>query len=234
VSEFRPFGPLHLAAVAGVTLFIALLVTSGRRVRDTPRERAFGRVVATAILAFWLGYVAFDVAGGRFDARRSLPLELCDFVAVIAAWVFVTRRRLLYALAYFWGLALSTQALLTPDLVGGPYTLGFWAFWMYHAFVVGAGVYVVAVRGFRPTWRDLVAAGALGIVYAAALFAIDAAFDVNYSYLGRSTPDRPTLLDVLGPWPMRVAVIVALALVAMTLLWIPWAVARRAGRLAPR
>lgn len=177
--------------------------------------------------AIWLGYLAYTFIEFGWDPRIALPLQMCDLVAVLAALVFVRPTRELQSLAYFWGLALSTQALITPDLAGGPDSLAFWWFWLYHLFVVGAGVYVVAVQGFRPQWRDLRFALLAGILYAAAIFTIDAVFGLNYGYLGRATPTRPTLLDVLGPWPWRVLVMVLLASVAMTLLWLPWAVGQR-------
>jgi len=55
-----------------------------------------------------------------------------------------------------------------------------------------------------------------------------AAFDLNYGYFGRETPARPTLVDALGPWPLRVLLMVVLGAVAMTLFQLPWVVRRRA------
>ena len=133
----------------------------------------------------------------------------------------------MHALAWFWGSALGSQAVFTPDLSGGPATISFWAFWLYHFFIVGAGIYTVTVRGFRPRWPDLRLALALGVLYAAVVFAIDAAFGLNYGYFGRSDPSQPTLLDYLGPWPLRALYMVLAGGAAMTLLWLPWAVAAR-------
>ena len=132
----------------------------------------------------------------------------------------------MHALAYFWGVALSSQALVTPDLAGGPSTLGFWAFWVYHLFVVGSGIYAVTVRAFRPAWRDLRLAILAGLTYAIPVFALDAALELNYGYLGRSNPGQPTLIDLLGSWPLRVVFMVALAILAMILFWLPWLASR--------
>jgi uncharacterized membrane protein YwaF len=62
------------------------------------------------------------------------------------------------------------------------------------------------------------------------VFAIDVTFDLNYGYLGRSNPGQPTILDLLGPWPFRVVYMMLLGALAMTLLWIPWALAARGAR----
>lgn len=220
-------GVQHALTVTGLAAAIALQCIVGWRLRARPVGlRRYEHGLAVAVAALWIGYFLFDLTTKGWDPRRSLPLQLCDFAAIVAMCAFARPSRGAHALAYFWGLALSTQALVTPDLVGGPNTLAFWAFWLYHLFVVGAGVYVVVVRRFRPELRDLLTAVGAGLLYVAVIFAVDAAFDVNYGYLGRAKPGRPTLLDVLGPWPLRVVNLSAIAIAAMTLLWLPWALRR--------
>ena len=226
-------------AIAGqhiitVTVLIAAIIAMcwlGRRLHGTAAGRRYEIGLSAAVWAIWLGYQAYDFVTLGWDPGNTLPLQICDFVAVIAALVFVRPARRLQSLAYFWGIALSTQAFITPDLAGGPDSLSFWAFWLYHLFVVGAGVYVVAVQRFRPQWRDLQFAVLMGLVYCAVIFAIDAIFNLNYGYLGRGTPSRPTLIDVLGPWPLRSLFMVLLGVVAMTLLWLPWRYAARPSTL---
>ena len=216
------FGVQHLLTVASVAAAIVALCWSGRQLHGTAAGRKYEIGLSIAVWAIWLGYQTYDFVQFGWDPGNTLPLQICDFVAVIVALVFARPTRRLQALAYFWGLALSTQAFITPDLVGGPESLSFWAFWLYHLFVVGAGVYVVAVQRFRPWWSDLHFALLAGIAYVAVIFAIDAIFGVNYGYLGRATPGVPTLIDVLGPWPWRVVIMTLLASVAMTLLLLPW------------
>lgn len=212
----------HLLTVAVFATAIAGMCWIGRRVRGTPDERRYGIVLSVCVWALWVGYQAFDITTKGFSASHALPLQLSDVTAAVAGLVFLFPNRKLQSLAYFLGLALGSQAVFTPDLTEGPATVSFWAFWLYHLFVVGAGIYVIAVQGFRPTWRDLRFALLFGLSYAAIVFTIDALFDLNYGYMGRPMPSRPTLLDYLGPWPLRVVFMVLLASVAMTLLLVPW------------
>jgi hypothetical integral membrane protein (TIGR02206 family) len=225
VPGFEPFSAQHLITVLGLAVAIVALCLTGRSLRDVGRRR-FDRAMGAACLAFWVGYQVYDNVTHGISLATSLPLQLCDLVALVAALEFARPTRAVHALAYFWGVALSSQALITPDLVGGPTTLGFWAFWTYHFLVVGAGIYAVSVRNFRPEWRDLRLAIALGLAYAVTVFIIDAALGLNYGYLGRSTPGQPTLIDVLGPWPLRTLYMVLLGMTAMFLFWLPWALAR--------
>lgn len=221
----------HLTTVAALTLAIALMCWIGVRVRGTPDERRYGLALSIGVWALWFGYQGYDIATRGFGPSHGLPLQLSDVTAAVAGIVFVVPNRKLQSLAYFLGLALGSQAIITPDQAGGPGTLSYWAFWLYHLFVVGAGIYVIVVQRFRPEWRDLRFALICGLAYVAIVFTIDAVWDLNYGYLGRSTPSRPTLLDVLGPWPLRVVFMVVLGAAAMTLLLLPWFVANRSSRI---
>lgn len=226
MTSFEPFSAQHLVSVIVLTVAIGALCLTGRNLAE-PSKRRFELVMAGLIAAFWIGYQIYDNVTQGIGLRTSLPLQLCDIVAIIAALEFARPSRNVHALAYFWGVALSSQALITPDLAGGPTTLGFWAFWVYHLFVVGSGVYAVAVRKFRPEWRDLRLAIIAGFAYAIPVFVIDAMLGLNYGYLGRSNPGQPTVIDLLGPWPSRVAYMILLATIAMFLFWLPWLLRRQ-------
>jgi hypothetical integral membrane protein (TIGR02206 family) len=225
VDDFAALTPLHGLTVACLALAVALLAVAGRRLAGTSSQRAYERTLAAGVAALWLGYQVYDGLVSGWSFRYSLPLDLCDLAACVAGVTFWAPGRTRHALAWFWGMALSTQAVLTPDLAAGPATLAFWAFWLYHAFVVGAAVYVVAVRGFRPEWRDLQVAVGAGVAYAVAAFSLDAAFDLNYGYFGRRNPGTATLLDYLGPWPLRAVWMVLIAIAGMWCCWVPWRVA---------
>jgi hypothetical integral membrane protein (TIGR02206 family) len=117
--------------------------------------------------------------------------------------------------------------LFTPDLLDGPARIGFWLFWANHFAVVGAALYDVIARGYRPTWRDFAIAVRLGLAYVAIVLPLDVALGLNYGYLGRSRAGQPTLVDVLGPWPWRVPVMIGLAAGVMVLLMLPWRIRLR-------
>lgn len=224
---FTLFDAQHLLTIAALVTAIAAMCAVGRRVEGTRAERGYAIALSACVWLLWLGYQTYDITTRGFDPRYSLPLHVSDLTAAVASFVFVWPRRRLQALAYFWGLALGSQAVLTPDLTAGPSTLAFWAFWIYHLLVVGGGVYVVVVQGFRPTWYDLRFAILAGIVFVAVVFTIDAVFSLNYAYLGRGMPSQPSLLNLLGPWPLRVVFMVLLGSAAMTVLLLPWLVRRR-------
>jgi uncharacterized membrane protein YwaF len=52
--------------------------------------------------------------------------------------------------------------------------------------------------------------------------ALNLALDANYGYVGAKTPETPTVIDLVGPFPLRVFIMSALTIVLMTLATVPW------------
>ena len=236
MADFRSFTLLHGAAPLLVALVIVLLVGAGRAWSGSARERRLASVMAAVILLLRVGVLLWNVMPERWSLGRSLPLQICDLAAIGSAFALLTDRRWLWSIAYFWGLALSVQGLVQPDLAAGPVSLAFWLFWLHHALIVGAALYVVMVRGFRPVWRDLLVAWGAGLMYVAVVFPLDLLLEANYGYLGHALPSQPTVLDWLGPWPWRVLAMVGLGALVMLVLYLPWhraASAREAGHDVP-
>jgi len=218
-ADFRPFGWLHLLSVLlwlGAGTWVVLL---GRSWRGSDRERRLRRAFGVLILISETGGQIWLNTGPRFDPLYGLPLQVCD-LAVSCAWLaLLTRLRWPRALLFFFGLGLSTQTFFTPTLRAGPASPEFWFFWTAHTEIATAAVYLMAVEGFRPTFRDYRFSVSAGVVYVAAMVPLDLFLGADYGYVGPSKPDTPTVLDALGPWPGRVFLIMGLTLALFTIMW---------------
>ncbi len=226
MQRFQSFSAQHLITVAGFAIVVALAILGARRIGDPAKRSGLEVGVAALAAALWIGIVLWGFAPGRYDPRWSYPINICDLVALVTPIAFVRPHRNWHALLYFWGLSLSTQAVLTPDLVSGPSTLAFWIFWLLHVLIVGGAVYILVVRGYRPTWRDCFFAIGMAWVWLALIFTLNWATGYNYGYVGNAKPSQPSLIDYLGPWPLRVVWMGLLGSAAMLILQLPWAVHR--------
>lgn len=225
---FEAFSPAHAVVVAVLLAATAAAVGLSLWWRAHPRRRAaLDRGLAVVALLGWPVFVGWWMVPGRFDPQHSWPLQLCDLAGLVAPIALLTGARWARALLHYWGLGLATQAIITPALAHGPATAEFWTFWLSHGLLVGLALYDFLARGFRPTWRDCGIGLAAGLVYLAVVLPLDVAFGLNYGYLGNAPrPENPTILDQLGPWPLRVVWIVLLTeglVFGMT--W-PWELAR--------
>ena len=232
-ASFQPFTLTHAAALLGIAAATALLCMVGRRLGSNARAR-FERDLAAAHLFVWVMAHVYWMLPAQFELRTSLPLQLCHVASLAATAALVTDNRLLQGLVYYWGFGLSTQALLTPALEEGPAILWFWVFWQQHGTVFAVACYHVVVQGFRPTWTDYGRACLATFGYFCVVFPLDVAFDLNYGFVGPSRPDYPTIIDVLGPWPHRLAVIFAIIAAVMALITWPWQRGRAPAALASR
>jgi hypothetical integral membrane protein (TIGR02206 family) len=204
----------------------AALVVLRRRWRETPRAAVLDRSLAVGCFVAWVWVQAFGLLPWRYEAAKALPLHVCDLAGLVAPPMLWTGWRPLRTVCYFWGIGLSTQGFIQPDLQQGPNDPSFWAFWVGHVAVVGTALYDVAARGYRPTWRDYGVAVVTLAAYVAVVLPLDIVTGFNYGYVGRGKPGQPSVVDFLGPWPGRLLVISALAAAVLALMVLPWDVLR--------
>ena len=216
-ATMQMWSPQHIAALALGAAVTVLLIWVARRHGDACLQ-VTGRGLALIILATYACEHAVYAVRGVWTAQVNLPLHLTDAVTLISiAALWRPDIALLVEVLYFWALAASLQAVLTPDLgYAFPDPL-FFTYFVTHAGAVAAAC--MLVFGARRTPR----AGAVLRVYAATLgFAALAGIGTvltggNYMYLRRK-PSSASLLDVMGPWPAYILAAAALALLLFTAL----------------
>ena len=211
--------------LAGIAIGLVLAIR-WRRGAEPMLARRVERNAGTLYLCVWAGTFVWLQGQADYDPTTDWPLQLCHWAAAAAALALLTERRLWSTLAYFWGLALCTQALVTPNLTDGPATWPFWFFWSTHAMTVAVPLYDTLARGFHPRWRDFVTACVAAAAYVAIVLPIDLATGWNYGFVGPGRPEVPTIVDLLGPWPLRLAFIAAIAAGAMAIALLPWVLPR--------
>ncbi len=209
METFRAFTLTHGIAVIAVALLIAMWVLIGKQQRaDQPT--LLERRLAWLNLAIWFAAHLWWIIPPALDLKTTLPLQLCHLAAVLASLLLLKRRRWMRTLVFFWGFGLSTQAILTPSLTDPPTSIWFWGFWQQHGFLLAVAIYDVVVYRYRPDWRDYRFACAATFAYALAVMPVNLLLGANYGFVGATRPDTPSIVDVLGPWPQRLLLIIVL------------------------
>jgi hypothetical integral membrane protein (TIGR02206 family) len=225
---FEPFTPLHGAVIVGWALLVLLAVTRARvlRARDRAdggeRERRFTRRLGWVGVGAWVFNTSYWLLPHVASWRVSLPIHVCDLTLLVLPIALIKRTRWSWAALWFIGVGLSSQGLVTPVVRAGPETGEFWNFWIGHGGVVGAGFYLVFGLGYRPGWRDYGFACAAMTAYLTAMLAINIPTGWNYGYVGTAPPEQETIINALGPWPLRLLPLSALAAFGMFLLLAPF------------
>lgn len=219
--SFQPFTSVHFITLAIGFVIIGMLIVLARRSEKSQR-------IITALLAFCnLVSYPFALYAWReypHSLDNLLPFHLCDLAAIVAGFALVTRRPILLTLTYFWGLAATTQALITPALSIGPPELPFIHFFFQHFVIVAAALYIPIVLKWRPKqpwWKSPLIVLAISIGYQATALLINAILKTNFAFVS-DFPDNPSLIDHLGPWPFYLFAMQGLALIFFLLLALPF------------
>ena len=194
------------------------------------RHSKAGQKWTTRLLAYLnlsgypLSLLAWWTLAGEKSIDNLLPFHLCDVAAITAGIALLTRRPLFCALTYFWGLAATVQALLTPAITVGFPALPFVMFFIQHFAVVIAALYLPVVVGWRPrlpAWKTLLEVCGWSVAYLAFAMTANRLLGSNFAFASRP-PDNPSLIDHLGPWPWYLLSMQAIALVFFYLLILPF------------
>lgn len=218
---------LHITCLAVSCAFIFFTVLLSRHSRRKPHSR-MRYFVAIGCLILWIFNTAFFLMPIRFQWDQVLPLHVCNLANLIGAVAVWKKIRLFQAVLYFWTFALCIWAFLTPALLHGPAYGEFWIFWAYHIFILIATSFVLTADNFRAGWQDWRKAVIFTLSYMIIVAIIDRITGWNYGFVGAGKPDQPTLLDVLGPYPLRLLWIALIGFAVFTLLMLPFCFSKKA------
>jgi hypothetical integral membrane protein (TIGR02206 family) len=224
-DTFAPYGWLHAVTLVVCALLIAAPTLLGRA-SSKGTEPALRRSLAALAVFYWVLYNTWWNWHG-LDLRTGLPFQLCDINGLIAPLALVSGWRWARATLYFWTAALTLQAFIQPALAFGPASPIFWAFWIGHTMIAACAVYDIAVRGFRPSWRDLGRALVASAVYLALVVPLDLWLGANYGFVGNPADinEVPPFIAALGPWPQRAIILIALVPLGFVVGLLPWLLA---------
>jgi hypothetical integral membrane protein (TIGR02206 family) len=222
----RQFSLPHLAALAVLVSASLATLWCARRGHAT---LTITTALALVILFAWAGEYVADGVNGIFSAKYTLPLQLTDAVSAAAIVALTTRSRLAVELTYFWSLAASLQALLTPDLAQNFPSIYYFTYFGYHIGAVVAALMLVFGLRLYPRPKAAFRVFAITLLWAAVATVGDLITGGNYMYL-RAKPVNTSLLNLMGPWPWYIASTAALALAMLLALQLIAEAARRLDR----
>jgi len=173
----------HLLAVAAIAIAAAALVAAAK-LRPGGWTRAAGLVLAVLLIGAEVGWWIYLAATGAKDAElaTALPLQLCDAAIFISAFALVLRTQLLVEMTYFWGLAGTIQAVITPDLPQHFPTFPYFQYYIAHGGIVLAALLLVVGLGQWPRRDAVLRVLVVTVAYTLLVGAIDAATGSNYMY----------------------------------------------------
>ena len=213
---------MQQAALLFVVLAPLALWALARRFPTLRFQTAIRRTLAATLLLFECANFADKIATGS-SLATALPMHLCDWALVAVAASLWFRWQLGFELGYFWGLAGTIQALLTPAIALTEVWWRLFGFFFSHALIVVGVLHLLITERCRPWPKSLLRVFVCSEIYVAAALLVNAATgDGNYGFLAHR-PAQATLLDHVSDtrW-LYIAQINGLALLLFPALYLPW------------
>ena len=222
---FQSFSAQHfvtLFALGGITY---AAIRRGKMV-DEPWKTDIGLIIAGLTFSTVLIDTIYKLWVGTYDILVDLPFFLCDLVALLLPVILYRQNRKWIGILYFWALAGTMQALLTPEIEDGFHSIHYFRYFLGHAGIIAAVLYTIVIHRIRITWQDFVNAILYAQGYLVIVHIINQGLGSNYAYTMQKPPG-PSILDFLGAWPWYILWAEVVMIVMFLLLMIPFAISSK-------
>lgn len=225
---FGLFGTAHIVAMVLTVLAPVALTMVVRRAGSEAVTRRICLVLAVVLAVNQVVYWTYRwvTVGAATFMREHLPLHLCSIGIILAVLLLLRRGRLSYELIYFWGLAGTSNAIVTPDLTEGWPDYHFIQFFISHGGIVATALFATWGLRMKPDFKSVLRAFLYLNALAAGVAVVNLLVDGNYMYLCEA-PDTASPLIFL-PWPWYLLWLEFVGFALFCLLYLPVCVARRA------
>lgn len=220
-GAFEILGTPHLVVLV-VLLLISLslipLRKASQQVKDT-----FRIGLGILLLVNELSWHIWNASVGTWNLQTMLPLHLCSVLVWGSGYLLLSNNTRAYEFVYFLGVGAGIQAIMTPDLgvYGYPHFRFFQTF-ISHGGIIIAALFMTIVQGQRPYFPESFKRVILGgFAYMVMVYIINSIVGSNYLFIMHK-PETPSVMDVLGPWPVYILGLFGIALIEFAILFAPF------------
>ena len=230
LATFEFFGPAHLTVMlltvaVPVVLILACRLAGWSTLRRVVRWGIAALLVVNELVYWW--WELSQYGPGHF-VQESLPLHLCGVGLFLTAYVLIRPNQLAYETAYFWGLAGTLMAIITPELPEGFPQYKFFQYFLCHSGIVVGVLFATFAMQMRPRRGSVLRTFLLSNVFMLFLAGVNTILDSNYMFLCEAPQiDAPFFFL---PWPWYVLFFEPVALLFFLALYAPFWTADRIRR----
>jgi len=218
--RFTTFDWQHLFTIILFFAFGIISIANARKWDSDKQERWALRFAWTLSITV-VAWVVLRISFGLFNPKTDLPFDLCNISALLMPFFIKNRRNWMFQVLYYWIMAGTTQAILTPHLYDGFPHYTFVKYFLVHCGLVVLILYVLFVFEFRPNLRGIAMAFGAIQVFLIFLIIANTIVGANYGYICNK-PDTASLLDYFGPHPYYILVSQGVALLFFFFYWLPF------------
>ncbi len=228
IEEFTNFTLAHFLPIVVSAAIIFLIYRYQEKIRNAKYEKALRYIIAFTLILSEMSYYWRLIAVPSLNPNPvdHLPISVCGWVAIFGSYMMIDKSQTLFDICYFWALAGSVFALVTPTVITytGPTRFRYYQFWAEHLFGYIAIFYMIFIHKMRPNKKSFLKAYIGMIILAVIAYFTNRIIGPGANYLFMARPeDTPSVLDILPPnFALRLLVMVSVITLLFVLAYLPW------------
>ena len=223
-GEFQYFTLAHFIPIFLMLGIIYLLYRYGSKLRDWKHEETLRIVFAIVLLLSDMSYFWHKIYIGA-NIANHLPVTVCGWAAVMGSFMLMTKKQWFFDVVYFFVLAGSINALITPAVIidNGPTHFRYYQFWVEHTSIFIAVFYMIFVFDYKVTLVSMRrSAIMLGVLTLLAIY-VNANIDgANYLFLSTTEAGDSALNFLPSNLGLRMLIMGSIIGVLYILAYLPW------------
>lgn len=221
--SFTNYGFEHFISVLIVAIFGVWFLRKGKYSWNKKQKWNNAIFLASILYGIQLFKTFIRIYLGNFDITEDLPLQLCNILPLLVIIGLHYKSRVILSVTFFWILAGTAQANITPTLLNTFPHYEAIRYWTIHMGLPVLAIYIYYALGYRFKLKDAVRSALSLNILAAIIYPINYLLGSNYLYLNAKPPGT-TIYNLLGPWPWYIMNIEFLMLVLFSAVLIPFAI----------
>ncbi|KYG34128.1 TIGR02206 family membrane protein [Alkalihalobacillus trypoxylicola] len=218
--DFTMFGAAHLSVLTLLIIACLYFILARETFRNSPKlDRNIRYTLAACLIFLEASYHIWYIVNDAWSVQFALPLHLSSITLITCIFMLITGHKRLIEITFFAGVSSAFLTLITPDVgnFGYPH-FRFFHFFLSHAIVIIASIYMIAVKKTMLTFSSVMTVWLYTNLYAALIFLVNFITDGNYLYLMRK-PAGPSPFDWFGPWPYYILVLQLVSLILFVFMY---------------
>lgn len=200
-ERYRTFSPFSLAHLLPVLILLGLLflvVIYKNKLRENPLADKFIRYfIAITMVSMEFIYYAWVITNSGF-MLSLLPFGLCAISMYLTAITLISGSKKLFKIVFPWAIIGAIMSLIVADLA---YTFPHFRYLHYfgnHEMFLFANLYLVIVKGYKMTYKDILRSSLLLFIMALVLLIVNPLLGTNHMFLSELPHEVSFMFSWLG------------------------------------
>ena len=221
-QPFNIFGTYHLVTLA-IILFLAIFFPRAYRDKSDFQKENVAKILGISIIALEL-IKPFIWHSMDYPWIRLIPIHMCSLSGFFIGIFLLTKKRLFFEIAFFWGIGGGINALITPDVTLTFPDPKYVLFFLGHGLLIVNIGYACIALSNRPTLDSV----KNGIFFSLAVLPVIYIINLllgppaNYWYLGAKPTEGQSIMDFFPDPPLHIPLLIIIGAFLFLLIYSPY------------